>query len=194
MQHDIILASASPRRRELLSLIFNDYKVVPSEFDEETVPADLKPREHVVYSSLMKARDVAKRNCDSLIIGADTIVVIDDRILGKPKDSSDAARMLRLLSGRKHQVITGLTLIQNNLERSSFECTDVNFRKLSDQIISRYIACGEPMDKAGAYAIQGYGSVLIESIAGCYFNVVGLPLYKLSKMLEEFDIQALENF
>ena len=187
----VLLASASPRRKELLSLIFEEYQVIPSKFDESTVPPDLKPKDHVLYSSLMKAKDIAKNNPDALVIGADTIVVVDDQILGKPKDNADAARMLRSLSGKPHKVITGLALILGNVERSAFACTEVNFRKLSDQIISRYISTGEPMDKAGAYAIQGRGSVLIQSINGCYFNVVGLPINRLSIMLEEFGIEPL---
>lgn len=189
----IILASASPRRRELLSLVFRQYEVIPSEFDESQVPAELGPKDHVRYSSLMKARDVARKYPNSLVIGADTIVVVDDRILGKPVDSVDAAHMLRSLSGRTHQVYTGIAIIKDGIETSELECTDVTFRELSDEVVSRYIASGEPMDKAGAYAIQGIASVLIQSINGCYFNVVGLPLYRLSNMLEEYGLQPLQD-
>ncbi|MCE5198696.1 Maf family protein [bacterium] len=188
---DVILASASPRRKELLSLIFETFRVIPSEFDESLVPGDLPPKEHVVYSSLMKARDVAARHPDSLVIGADTVVVADETILGKPTDAGDAGCMLRLLSGRTHQVYTGFTVVYGGIERTGHECTDVTFRELSDEIISRYIASGEPMDKAGAYAIQGKGAVLITSINGDYFNVVGLPIYKLSSILEEFGVEVL---
>ncbi len=190
---NIILASASPRRKELLALIVEGYDIVPSGFDESLVPTELGPSEHVAYSSLMKARDVASRCPGSLVIGADTIVVLDLSILGKPADTADAARMLRLLSGRTHQVYTGVAVVLNGLERSTVECTDVSFAELDDETISRYIATGEPMDKAGAYAIQGRGAVLIRSICGCYSNVVGLPIYLLSTMLEEFGIRPLSN-
>jgi len=187
----VVLASASPRRRELLALIFSEFEVVPSEFDESEMPGDLAPAESVLYSARMKARDVARKYPDSLVIGADTIVVVDDAILGKPGDSEDAARMLRMLSGREHQVYTGITVIASEKERAAVECTNVRFRELSDEVISRYIASGEPMDKAGAYAIQGKGAVLITSISGCYPNVVGLPLYKLSTLLQEFGVEPL---
>jgi len=189
----VILASASPRRRELLALIVEGYEVIPSEFDESLVPAQLGPSEHVAYSSLMKARDVASRHPNSLVIGADTVVSVDDAILGKPTNTGDAARMLRLLSGRAHQVYTGVATIGMGIELTGVECTDVIFRELDDETISRYIATGEPMDKAGAYAIQGRGAVLIRSISGCYSNVVGLPIYMLSTMLEEFGIRPLSD-
>lgn len=188
---DTILASASPRRRELLSLITGHFRVIPSEFDESLVPEDLGPAEHVRYSAMMKARDVAQRYPDSLVIGADTIVVIDGNILGKPADAAGAARMLRSLSGKTHQVYTGICVIYEGQERSSVESTGVTFRELSDDVISRYVATGEPLDKAGAYAIQGKGAVLIRSICGCYPNVVGLPLYALSVLLEECGIEVL---
>ena len=188
---DVILASASPRRRELLSLIFNDFRVLPSEFDESLVPAELGPADHVVYSATAKARDVASRFPGSIVVGADTIVVVDGAILGKPAEEQDAARMLAMLSGRTHEVYTGIAVILGDAERSGVECTEVTFRELSEEIIRRYIATGEPMDKAGAYAIQGKGAVLIRCISGCYPNVVGLPLYKLSTLLGEFGVEPL---
>jgi septum formation protein len=125
------------------------------------------------------------------VIGADTVVVVDDAILGKPADAEDAARMLRMLGGRVHQVYTGVAVARDGVERHAFECTNVNFRPLTDELICRYIATGEPMDKAGAYAIQGKGAVLIKSISGCYANVVGLPLYRLSALLNEFGVEPL---
>lgn len=188
---DIILASASPRRKELLSLVIADYRVIPSRFDESLVPDELAPIDHVKHSSLMKARDVASLHPESLVIGADTIVVINGQILGKPAGESDAARMLGLLSGKTHQVYTGITVICNGVETTDAECTDVVFRELNEELISRYIATQEPMDKAGAYAIQGNGAVLIKSICGCYSNVVGLPIYKLSLMLEQCGLELL---
>ncbi len=186
----IVLASASPRRRELLSVVFDDFQVVPSDFDESTVPAHLPPPEHAVYSAAMKARDVARTHRESLVISADTIVVLGKEILGKPSGAQDAARMLRALSGKTHVVYTGLALVRGEQERSDFECTHVTFRELAEETISRYVATGEPLDKAGAYAIQGKGAVLIRSISGCYPNVGGLPLYKLSRLLEDFGIEV----
>ncbi len=188
---DIILASASPRRRELLDLMLSDFRIIPSDFDEGLVPRELGPAEHVGYSSLMKARDVAAKHPDSIVIGADTVVVVDSEILGKPADERDAARMLRLLSGRTHQVYTGIAAVRGVEERSGTECTDVTFRELSDDLIARYVATREPMDKAGAYAIQGRGAVLIAGLRGCYFNVVGLPVYRLSTLLEGFGLKPL---
>lgn len=174
-----------------MSLVFNKFSVVPSEFDESTVPPELAPAEHVVYSAIMKARDIAARQPDALVIGADTVVVINGHILGKPADSADAARMLKELSGCTHQVYTGVAVVQGSRERSAAECTDVTFRDLSAETISRYVATGEPMDKAGAYAIQGKGAVLIKSIRGCYPNVVGLPLYLLTVLLADLGIEVL---
>jgi len=190
---DVILASASPRREELLGLIFKEFWVLPSDYDESKAPQDLLPDEHVVHSSLMKARDIARKNPKSLVIGADTVVVVDETILGKPHDRADAARMLKSLSGRVHQVYTGITVIYDDKEHSAFERTDVKFSDLSDDVISRYVSSGEPMDKAGAYAIQGRGAVLIESINGCYFNVVGLPIHRLSTILNEIGIPPLTH-
>lgn len=188
---DIILASASPRRRELLSLAAKEFRVVPSGFDEALVPKELAPPDHALHSARMKARDVAESFPHSIVIGADTIVVIDEAILGKPSDTVEAAKMLRLLSGRTHLVYTGISVVCDGIERSDVESTEVTFRQLTDEMISRYIASGEPMDKAGAYAIQGKGAVLIKSMCGCYPNVVGLPIYKLSLLLSEFGIEPL---
>ena len=188
---EIVLASASPRRKELLSLVFSNFRIVPSDFDESAVPDSLSPREHVLHSATMKARDVARRCPDALVIGADTVVVVEERILGKPGDADRAREMLGLLSGRTHQVYTGVALIHGGRERRGFECTDVVFSKLTDEVVNRYVATGEPLDKAGAYAIQGKGSVLISSISGCYPNVVGLPLHKLGTLLKEFGIELL---
>ncbi|MEN6370626.1 MAG: Maf family protein [Armatimonadota bacterium] len=195
ISHRLILASASPRRRELLSLICPDFEVVPSGFDESNMPSDLSPKDHVIMSAKEKAQDVTAKVTDGIVIGSDTVVSVDEQILGKPQDECDAARMLRMLSGRTHHVYTGIHVIDirkdERRERSDFECTDVRFRELTDRMIERYIATGEPMDKAGAYAIQGRGSVLIKGISGCYFNVVGLPVYKLGLILEEFGLEAL---
>lgn len=165
----------------------------PSSFNEELVPCELKPAEHAVYSAHQKAREVLTKHRDSLIIAADTIVVIDDQILGKPLNQDDAARMLRLLSGRTHQVYTGVAVACEETIRTDWECTDVTFRKISEELIWRYIATGEPMDKAGAYAIQGKASVFVKGIRGCFFNVVGLPIYKLSRLLEKMGYEPLTD-
>lgn len=191
MAQNIILASASPRRRELLSLIIDDFRVLISEFDESSLPAGLAPEDHVVRAACSKARQISWQNRDSLVIGADTIVVVDDEILGKPVDETDAARMLRLLSGRSHEVYSGICIISEEMERQAAERTEVVFRELSDETISKYVATGEPKDKAGAYGIQGKGAVLVKCISGCYSNVVGLPLYKLSVLLKDSGIEPL---
>jgi len=188
----VILASASPRRQELLTQIGLEFKVIPSSFDEKTV-IPWPPAEHVMESATGKASDVASRIEDGIVIGADTVVVVDDSILGKPKDMDDAARMLRLLSGRDHFVYTGLCVIskEGNVETArvtSFEKTEVRFGHLDEGVIAAYVRTREPLDKAGAYGIQEKGSVLVESINGDYFNVVGLPVYRLSRMLDELGI------
>ena len=189
---DIILASASPRRQELLALICRDFHVLPSGFDESTVvswPAE----DHVTQSACGKATDVAERISDGVVIGADTVVVVDDKILGKPTDPGDAVRMLKMLSGRPHFVYTGICVIRRAGGRThqiltNYVQTEVVFGNLTDDIIAAYVATGEPLDKAGAYGIQERGSVLVEGIAGDYFNVVGLPVYRLSRMLAEVGV------
>ncbi|MBI2842063.1 MAG: septum formation protein Maf [Armatimonadetes bacterium] len=188
----IVLASASPRREELLKLICPQFEVIPSTFDESEMPDDLSPRDHVLLSAKYKARDIASRLTAGLVIGSDTVVAVGDEILGKPAGTEDAKRMLRLLSGRTHQVYTGVHVVDvQDGEQGGFESTDVRFRKLTEEIIDRYVATGEPLDKAGAYAIQGRGAVLVEGIQGCFFNVVGLPVYRLSLILEEFGLDVL---
>jgi len=168
------------------------FRVVPSDFDESGV-TQWPPEEHVLVSATAKASDVALRVRDAVVIGADTVVVVDDSILGKPGDEEDARRMLRLLSGRSHHVFTGLCVIRRmkgETVRSLRDCvrTEVRFGELTPEIIDAYIATGEPRDKAGAYGIQERGSVLVEGIAGDYFNVVGLPVYRLSRMLWEVGV------
>lgn len=182
-----ILASASDRRKELLSRIISDFEVRISDFDEGTVEVSKDIEKYVKTLAEGKAKSVAL-NCtnDSIIIGADTIVVIDDNILGKPKDKDDAFRMLKLLSNNVHRVYSGVTVINNEKQVMKSEClyTEVYFSELSDEEIWRYIDTGECLDKAGAYGIQGYGGVFVEKINGCYYNVVGLPLNLLNKMIK----------
>ena len=180
----VVLASQSPRRRELLRLIFDSFLVVPSQVDESTIPFS-SPQEYVTTLALAKARDV-KCNFppDTLVIGADTIVVCDGHILEKPRDEKDAFSMLSRLAGREHQVFTGVALCKNGRDYAEYSMTTVRFRRLSPDEIWTYIRTGEPMDKAGAYGIQEKGALLVEGICGDYFTVVGLPLCRLAQMLE----------
>lgn len=186
----IILASASPRRRELLANMRVDFSVMVSDADESSVAQDVPPGIYVQELALLKAASVAKlnkKNSEALVISADTVVVKDEKILGKPKNAEDARRMLRALSGNVHQVYTGFCVIR--LSDAYTVCkhvkTDVVFKDLSDEKIERYINSGEPMDKAGAYGIQGLGAMLVDHINGDYFNVVGLPVSTLADILEE---------
>lgn len=189
----IILASNSPRRREILSQIGIQYEVIPSKFEENAL--NMSPENMVMYFAEEKAMDVAKKvKEEAFVIGADTIVY-QNGIMGKPKDNEDAALMLKNLSGVFHAVITGISVVHTpSLNKiTDYERTLVKFKNISDDEIQAYIKSGEPMDKAGAYAIQGIGSLLVEKIEGCYFNVVGLPVYRLSKILEGFGYKILER-
>ncbi len=179
----IILASKSPRRKELLSLITDDFTVDSAEVDE-TLPSGIEPDKAVEYLSKIKARPFRKSG--KIVIGADTVVAIDGKILGKPKDKDDAFSMLKNLSGRQHSVFTGVTVIKNDKEITFSVQTKVKFYDLADDEIEAYISSGEPFDKAGAYGIQGSGSLLVEKIDGDYFNVVGLPISRLARVLREF--------
>lgn len=185
MLKDIILASASPRRKELLSVITSEFEVIPSEI-EEIVPDDIDVLEQAEYLSFIKAEDVAKNNPLSVVIGADTCVVVGNKILGKPKDKYDAENMLKLLSGKVHQVVTGCTVFKGNRVESFSVVTDVEFFDLSENEIEKYINSNEPYDKAGAYAIQGKASLFVKEIKGDYFNVVGLPISQLNRVLRSF--------
>ena len=182
-----ILASASERRKDLLSRIVSNCEVKISNFDEEKVEVSTNIENYVKTLAEGKAKDVAL-NCDndSIIIGADTIVVIGDNILGKPKDKNHAFEMLKLLSNNVHRVYSGVAVINNQKNIMKSEClyTEVYFSEISDDEIWRYIESGECLDKAGAYGIQGYGGVFAEKINGCYYNVVGLPLNLLNKMIK----------
>lgn len=186
----IILASASPRRQELLRQIGLSFTVEPSRVNEH-VPEAMNPGELVEHLALAKAREVANRHPGALVLGADTIVVVDGELLGKPVDRADAAAMLQRLAAREHLVMTGVALVQNGRELVEHEETVVRFGPLTPDQIQRYIDTGEPMDKAGAYGIQGRAAALIESIAGDYFNVVGLPLHRTATMLSRFGVTVL---
>lgn len=185
MNRKIILASASPRRQELLKYIVPEFEVIPADIDE-TLPADIVPFKAAEYLAVQKAEFISKQYPEAVVIGSDTVVIIDSIILGKPADKADAERMLKLLSGRAHKVITGVCIACGE-KIDSFSCeTKVKFYPLTDEEIRDYIATGEPMDKAGAYGIQGYGSVLSEGIEGDFFNVMGLPAAMLKRRFDEF--------
>ena len=187
MKHKLILASASPRRRELLSMLGWDFKVEVSNADEN-IDKTLQPDLFTQELALLKAADVAKKHANeknTLVIGADTIVYLDGEILGKPKDNTDAKRMLTAMSGKEHFVYSGICVIDTSTAKAECRCvkTAVKFCTLSERQIDDYVSTGEPLDKAGAYGIQGKAAVLVEGINGDYFNVVGLPLATLNELI-----------
>ena len=184
----VVLASASPRRGELLNLIGIEHEVRPANIDETMRPRET-PRRHVERLAREKASAIAKRDPDLITIGADTIVVINRKVLGKPRDTDDAARMLGLLSGREHMVTTAVAVARGKKLRSAVEEVRVRFRRLRDDEIEAYIATGEPMDKAGAYGIQGYGATIVERIEGDYFSVMGLPIVRLIGLLRDVGVR-----
>lgn len=181
----IILASASPRRQELLKYIVPEFEILPADIDE-TPPADIPAEKCAEYLACQKARHIAEKYPDCIIIGSDTVVISENEILGKPADEADAERMLTMLSGKSHKVVTGVCIAAAGKYDSFSKETAVKFYPLSAEEIRSYIATGEPMDKAGAYGIQGYGSVLVEGIEGDFFNVMGLPVASLKRRLEKF--------
>lgn len=194
MIKNIILASGSPRRRELLSGLGWEFRVEPSRIKEKKIDGE-SPDRLVRRLATEKAEEVASRFPDNWVIGADTVVVIGDSVLGKPHSVDEAESMLRLLSGRMHSVFTGVALISPEGRLSAeAEETHVFFRRLSLDEIAAYVACGESMDKAGAYAIQDKGTLLAEKVEGCYFNVVGLPLSLLSGMFAAMGITLAEQW
>lgn len=194
METEIILASASPRRRELFNMIGLPFRTEVSGA-EETVEEGMSPELFVEQLSLRKAAEVASRQKgDALVIGADTVVVLDGEILTKPRDSADAVQMLTRLSGREHRVLTGVSVVRLRDGKAVSVCeeTKVHFRALSEEEIRRYVQTGEPMDKAGAYGLQGRASVMADRIEGDFFNVVGLPLCRLARVLkDEFDFNLI---
>lgn len=189
---NIILASASPRRRELLKLICEDFKSVSPDVDE-TVPAQVEILERPQFLAVKKAMHVCGELSEkAVVIGCDTGVFIDDEMLGKPKDEEEAFSMLKKLQGKDHLVVTGCCITDSTHKREFSVTSRVFFYPLSDEDIKDYIATGEPMDKAGAYGIQGKGSLLIEKIQGDYFNIVGLPLSALARELKAF-LREIKN-
>jgi MAF protein len=186
MKSPIILASASPRRQELLRQIGIEFRVVPSHISED-FDSGLSPGDIVRTLAERKVDAVAQTQPEALIIAADTIVVLDGEILGKPDSARHAVRMLERLSGRTHQVVTGVAL--KCIDRKVYEAldvtTDVTFGTLPKELIEKYVATGEPMDKAGAYGVQGIGAMFVKSIQGSYSNVVGLPLFEVVSVLRK---------
>ncbi|MEK7818612.1 MAG: nucleoside triphosphate pyrophosphatase [Bacteroidota bacterium] len=186
--HKFILASNSPRRKYLLNQIGLKFKIHPSKISENVLKNET-PKENVLRLSLQKAIDVSKSYKDEIVIGADTIVVLNDKILGKPKSKNDAVKMLNRLSNNSHFVYTGFAFVDSKTKKSftGFEKTKVTFRKLTTDEIKLYVSSGSPMDKAGAYGIQDdFGAVFIKKINGCYYNVVGLPLQNFFISLNKF--------
>lgn len=186
---DFILASASPRRRELLNLSGFSFEVIPSDADEN-IGEDLSPQQAVKALAKLKAQSVLQKNQDKVVFGCDTVVCFQGEILGKPKDEADAFAMLKKLSGKTHTVSTGVCIISKDKEICFSDTTEVTFYELSDETIKSYIATNECSDKAGAYGIQGYGSVLVKEIKGDYFSVMGLPVARSARALARFNIKG----
>ncbi|HTD83387.1 MAG TPA: Maf family protein [Gemmatimonadaceae bacterium] len=184
----VVLASASPRRRQLLNLIGITHEVRPSNIDETMRPREA-PRRHAERLAREKATAIASRDPDLVTIGADTVVVINRKVLGKPRDEAEAIHMLSQLNGRLHTVITAVAVARGRKLRSSIEEVSVKFRRLREDEIQAYVATGEPMDKAGAYGIQGYGATIVERIEGDYFAVMGLPLVRLTTLMRDLGIR-----
>ncbi len=183
----IILASSSPRRKELLEQAEIPFDICIKNIDE-TVPEGLSPAQGAEYTAQKKAKAITPFDENTVVLGADTVVVLEGQIIGKPKDKQDAIRMLTLLSGKEHKVITGVCLIKGKKVKTFHSISRVKFYELTEEQIKRYVASGEPTDKAGAYGIQGKGSVLIEEIHGDYFNIVGLPIARVVR-----EIAALQE-
>ena len=187
-QPRVILASASPRRRELLGLVGIAHEVRPADIDETQHPGE-SPVAYAERLARGKAAVIAAADTAAAVIGADTIVVVDGVVLGKPTDADDAARMLRVLSGRRHMVHTAVAVVFRGRTASGVESVDVTFRELSDSEIRGYIATGEPMDKAGAYGIQGFGATIVERVEGDYFSVMGLGLRRLVALFAQVGLR-----
>ena len=186
---ELILASQSPRRRELLGLFGIPFSVRVADIDETMDPAKA-PFDEVARVSRMKAMAV-ERGADDVVIAADTIVVVGGKVLGKPRDEAEAKAMLGLLSGRDHQVMTGMTVLRSEKLETVTEVTDIHFRSLSENEIAAYVRSGEPMDKAGAYGIQGGAALFAEKLVGDYYNVMGLPVCRLWQLLNKIAPELL---
>jgi len=187
----LILASASPRRKELLGLFQIPFEIRVADIDE-TMDSVRAPFDEVARVSRLKALAVPAET-DDIVIAADTIVVCEGKVLGKPKTEAEAAEMLRLLSGRDHQVMTGCTVVRGEMSVTFTEVTDLHFRSLSQKEIENYVASGEPMDKAGAYGIQGGAALFCERMVGDYYNVMGLPVCRLGQVLKTLAPELMED-
>jgi len=181
----VILASQSPRRIELLKTVIKNFRVIPSKTDE-VCDIDLSPEENAVLLGREKATWVAKHHPHNLVIGADTMVVLKNKIIGKPTDAENARQILRQLSGQEHKVITGVAVVHSKIF-SAVSISHVRIKALTQNEINSYVESGEPMDKAGAYAIQGEGSFLVESYSGSYSNIIGLPMDLLKDLLQKLN-------
>ncbi|MEO7647481.1 MAG: Maf family protein [Gemmatimonadaceae bacterium] len=188
MTPKVVLASASPRRRELLTLVGIEHVVLPSNIDETMKPGEL-PAEHALRLAVEKACAVARSHPDAVVIGADTVVVLDGKVLGKPPTLEVAREMLHALNGRTHTVITAVAVAYGGLTREVAEEVAVTFRRLNDDEIDAYVATREGMDKAGAYGIQGFGATIVERIEGDFFAVMGLPLVRLTALLRDVGLR-----
>lgn len=184
----VVLASSSPRRRDLLNLIGIQHEVRPANIDETMRPREA-PRRYAERLAREKASAISVRDPDLITIGADTVVVVNRKVLGKPKDADDAVRMLGMLSGREHTVITAVAVARGRKLRSAVEEVRVKFRRLREDEIEAYVATGEPMDKAGAYGIQGFGATMVERVEGDYFAVMGLPLARLVGLMRDVGVR-----
>ena len=185
----LILASQSPRRRDLMQLFHCPFSIQVADIDE-TMDPNAAPYDEVARISRLKAEAVS-RNPEDVVISADTVVVLENEVLGKPKDAADAKRMLHALSGRDHQVMTGMTVLRGDTAVTVTEVTHIHFRPLTDGEIDRYVATGEPMDKAGSYGIQGGAALFAEKMEGDYYNVMGLPVCRLFTILREIAPELL---
>ena len=188
----LILASQSPRRRDILQLLQVAFTVRPADIDEAMDPTK-PPKQEVARVSKLKA-EATSREPGDVVIAADTIVVLEDRVLGKPADKAEAISMLRALSGRDHQVMTGITVLRGSNAITHTEITDVHFRPLTEEEIFRHVETGGPMDNAGAYGLQGCAAPFVEGIRGDYYNVMGLPVCRLEQMLREIAPDYMEEF
>jgi nucleoside triphosphate pyrophosphatase len=190
----LVLASASPRRKQLLEELGFDFMVHPSDFEEKDT--HLSPEELVTHNALGKAQDVARHHRNSLIIGVDTVGAFQDQILNKPKDRKDAKRILRLINNTTHRVISGICVMDSDKKRAitAVETTMITVDRMEDAEIDAYIRSGEGEDKAAGYAIQGLGSLFVKNIDGDYFNVVGLPIYRLRKLLKKMGVKNILDY
>lgn len=187
MKKRFIVASASPRRKQLLETAGFEFEVIASQCDE-TLESEIGARQAVLTLSKRKAESVFEKNKDAVVLGCDTVVALENKILGKPKNDEEAFQMLRFLSGKVHTVYSGVCIVENGKEKSFVGSAEVEFFELSDEFIRSYVKSGEPKDKAGAYGIQGLGAALVKKINGDYFSIVGLPLAQSVRELEKFGV------